>query len=451
MNIDSSEINNSNGARAPVNVLSEQEKFRSFIFFFSGQFASLFGSSIVMFAIIWWITDTTESAIFLSLASFLSFVPVLILIPITGVYADRWNKKHIIIIADFLQAVFTLGLIFLFSIGMANIYAVLFLILLRGICQAFHQPAIMSIIPYMVPQKYLAKVNSVSTFLSGMLLIISPVIAATLMAFLSIGQVYWVDIITFVIAVIPSIFLKFSVKKRKRKRKRKSKFIKEFKEGMGALKEIEGLISLLVLFAVESFFIAPFFILSTYFVNVTHSGSAFDVALVQASFQVGIVIGAIIVFTRKRWNKKVLTMVRMILLQLGGMLIILFSPFTAFLMIGGGRLIMGIGMALINSMVTTLIQTIITPRKQGRAMSIIMVISNSVIPLSMILSGFMAELFGIYLFFWACFIGTIVATVLGVFRTNILSIDNLVEEKMNEKNTPKSDTEEQEEVFYDKN
>jgi len=121
-----------------------------------------------------------------------------------------------------------------------------------------------------------------------------------------------------VIAVIPAIFLKFSFKKRKRRRKRKSKFKKEFKEGFAALKEVEGLISLLVLFAAVSFFVAPFFILSTYFVAVTHSGTALDVALVQALFQAGIIVGAIIVFTRKKWNKKVLTILRMIILLFVG-------------------------------------------------------------------------------------------------------------------------------------
>ena len=428
----------SSDEKTPEKLPTEQEKFRSFVLFLGGQFVSLFGSSIVMFAIIWWITVETGSALFLSFASFLSFVPIIVLIPFAGVYADRWNKKHMIIISDLLQAVFTLGLIILFAIDMANIVAVLLLILLRGICQAFHQPALMSIIPFMVPPKYLAKVNSVSTFLSGMLLIITPVVAASLMVFFSVGQVFWVDIITFVIAVIPSIFLKLQVKKRKKK----SKFKKEFKEGIEALKQIEGLLTLLMLFSVVSFFIAPFFILSAYFVNITHSGSEFDLALVQALFQGGVVIGAIIVFAKKNWNKKVLTIFIMSYMLLVGMLIILFSPIGAFLIIGIGRLIMGIGMAILNTMVTTLIQSIVAPRKQGRVMSIVMVITNSVIPLSMIISGFFVEILGIYLFFWLCVIGSVVVITIGVFNTNILSIDKFAKEKIEKLNASKVNTEE---------
>jgi len=81
-------------------------------------------------------------------------------------------------------------------------------------------------------------------------------------------------------------------------------------------------------------------------------------------------------------------------------------------------------------MVSTLIQSIIPPRKQGRAMSIIMVITNSVIPISMIVSGFFVEIFGIYLFFLLCVIGSIIVVPIGVFTTNILNIDKITEEKI---------------------
>ena len=84
-----------------VRLPTEKEKFVSFIFLMVGQMTSLFGSSIVMFAIIWWITVETKSAPILSIFSFLSFAPYLLLVPFTGVYADRWNKKKIIILMNF--------------------------------------------------------------------------------------------------------------------------------------------------------------------------------------------------------------------------------------------------------------------------------------------------------------------------------------------------------------
>ena len=425
--MEKSGLDNSNIKEPTEKLPTDQEKFRSFIFLLIGQLTSLFGSSIVMFAIILWITIQTESAPILSITYFLSFAPVIILVTFTGVYADRWNKKKIIIISDLCQAIFTLGLIFLFAIGAINIIFIFVLIAFRGICQAFHQPAIAAIVPFMVPQKYLSKINSVSYLLMGLLNIIAPVIAAFLMVFLTIGQILWVDIITFSIALIPSIFLKLPVDKRKRKKK--SKFKKDFKEGFSAFKKVEGLISLLIIFAGISFFAMPFFILTPYYITVTRSGTPFDLAFVSAFYQVGIVAGAIIVLIKKKWKKYVLTMVQLMYFQLLGIFFYLLSPEGAFWLLGIGPLILGLATAIINSLLMTLIQTIIPPRKIGRAMSILIVITSAVSPLGMILSGFFVDLIGIYAFFWLCVTFMAEIITIGVFFTKILNIDKISKEK----------------------
>ncbi|MFX1448052.1 MAG: MFS transporter [Promethearchaeota archaeon] len=408
---------------------TEREKFVSFIFLLIGQLVSLFGSSIVMFTIILWITLETESAPILSITSFLSFAPVIILIPFTGVYADRWNKKKIIIISDLSQAIFTLALIILFFIGAINLVPILVLIVLRGIGQAFHQPAISAIVPFMVPQKYLSKINSVSFLLMGLLNIISPIIASFLLTFLTIRQVLWIDIITFSIALIPSIFLKLPIDKRRRKKK--SKFVSDFKEGLLAFKKVEGLISLLIVFAGISFFGIPFFTLTPYYIEVTRSGTPFDLALVMAFYQLGIAAGAITVMIKKKWKKYVLTMIQLMYFQLLGIFFYLLAPAGAFLLLSIGPMILGFATAIINSLLMTLIQTIIPPRKQGRAMSILIVITSAVSPLGMILSGFFADLLGIYAFFWLCVVLLSVIITIGVFFTKILSIDKINIEKMN--------------------
>ncbi|NVM19350.1 MAG: MFS transporter [Candidatus Lokiarchaeota archaeon] len=421
-------IINSNNKDLTENLPTDQEKFRSFIFLLIGQLTSLFGSSIVMFTIILWITIETKSAPILSITSFLSFAPVIILIPFTGVYADRWNKKKIIIISDLSQAIFTLGLIIMFLVGAINLIPILVLIVLRGFGQAFHQPAIAAIVPFMVPQKYLSKINSISFLLMGLLNIISPIIASFLMTFLTIGQILWIDIITFSIALVPSVFLKLPIDKRRRRKK--SKFVKDFKEGLSAFKKVEGLISLLIIFAGISFFAIPFYILTPYYIEVTRSGTPFDLALVMAYYQGGIVAGALIVMIKKKWKKYVLTMIQLMYFQLLGIFFYLFAPEGAFWLLGIGPLILGFATAIINALLMTLIQTIIPPRKQGRAMSLLIVITSSVAPIGMILSGFFADLLGIYAFFWLCVILMAEIVTIGVFFTKILSIDKITKDKM---------------------
>ena len=90
--------------------------FRSYLTFWSGQLVSLLGSSVAQFVIIWWITLKTESALYLSLASLLGFAPMIILSPFAGVFVDRWSRKRLIGIVDFLQALATVALILMFSL-----------------------------------------------------------------------------------------------------------------------------------------------------------------------------------------------------------------------------------------------------------------------------------------------------------------------------------------------
>lgn len=90
------------------------QTFRSYIFFWSGQLFSLLGSSIVQIVLIYWIFFETGSLTMVSLASFFSFLPIFILGPLAGVFADRWNRKLLIGLSDFCQALTTFSLVLLF-------------------------------------------------------------------------------------------------------------------------------------------------------------------------------------------------------------------------------------------------------------------------------------------------------------------------------------------------
>jgi hypothetical protein len=74
----------------------DNQTFKRYLLFWSGQLVSLFGSSVSSFVIIWWITLETGSALYLSLSSLIGFAPMIVLAPVTGVLADRWNRKILI-------------------------------------------------------------------------------------------------------------------------------------------------------------------------------------------------------------------------------------------------------------------------------------------------------------------------------------------------------------------
>ncbi len=115
-----------------------KKTYRSFYVFQSGQVISLLGSSIVEFVIIWWITIETESAVFLSIATFLALIPQIVITPFAGVLADRHSRKVIIFTADSSQAILTGVLLVIFLFSVPNIAVVLIIETLRSVFQAFH-------------------------------------------------------------------------------------------------------------------------------------------------------------------------------------------------------------------------------------------------------------------------------------------------------------------------
>jgi len=270
-----------------METMPSKKSFKNYLYFWSGQLFSLFGSMVVYFVIIWWVTEETQSPVYLALGSFFFIICQVIFMPIAGVLADRLNRKVIIVVADSLQAVTTLILLVLFSMNLANVWTVLIFISIRSIFQAFHLPAVNSIIPVMVPKENLSRINGINFLFTGVVQIIAPLIGATLMILVPINTILWVDVITFFIALIPLLLIKIPSVENHGEKVEKKSFLREFKQGLQTIKVIPGLVTIIFLSMLLNFLIRPFDTLMPYYINVFHGGSATHLAIVLVFFQGG--------------------------------------------------------------------------------------------------------------------------------------------------------------------
>ncbi|NHK31002.1 MAG: MFS transporter [Asgard group archaeon] len=369
-----------------------QSNLKGFMFFWSGQIISILGSTIVQFVITWWITVETESPLLLSLSMFIGFIPTIILTPIAGVFVDRWNKKAIIGIVDFLQAAVTVILVFLFKFNFVTVPILLIFLAARGIFQAFHGPAVSALIPIMVPKKHLTRVNSLDYFFNSIVFLIGPIVAAFIYKLLPIHQLLWIDAITFVIAVIPLIFIKIpKIEKEILKEKEKKSFFADFKEGFSFIKEKKGLLPLLSAFTGSNFFVMPLFTLINLFIYSTHSGGETNLAIVMAFNQAGTIAGSILFIIWKGFKKKVNGVILGLLVIYVGFIFATFTPTGLFWFMGIGFLITGFGLPMANISSQTIWQSIVPKDKLGRVMSVRLAIAQFTAPLAMILSGLIAN------------------------------------------------------------
>ena len=403
--------------------LANKNSFKSYMYFWSGQLFSLFGSMVVYFVIIWWITEETQSPVYLAIGSFFFIICQVIFMPIAGVLADRLNKKVIIIVADSLQAVTTLVLLVLFQLNLANVWIVLIFISVRSIFQAFHLPTVNSIIPAMVPKENLSRINGINFLFTGVVQIIAPLTGATLMILFPINTILWVDVITFFIALIPLLLIKIPSVENHGENDEKKSFVREFKLGFKTIKVIPGLVTIIFLSMLLNFLIRPFDTLMPYYINVYHGGSATHLAIVLVFFQGGMICGALLTSIKKTWNSKMKVIFGCIFILMMGYGIMALAPPGGYLVIGIGGVAMGLTLPIINALYQTFIQTVVPADKMGRITSIDNSLSMSISPIATLLSGPLAEIFGVGNLFLYCAILGIIVTILIWNFTSIKTVD----------------------------
>ena len=180
---------------------------RNIILFLSSQTITLFGSSLVQYAIMWHITLTTESGLMMTLYILCGFIPTFILSPVAGVWADRYNRKILIVLADGLIAIATLILAILFLMGFDAIWLLFIIAAIRAFGTGVQMPAVGAILPQIVPKDKLTKVNGINGSIQAIIMFVSPMVSAALLGFTTIEVIFFIDVITAAIANVTLAFL----------------------------------------------------------------------------------------------------------------------------------------------------------------------------------------------------------------------------------------------------
>ncbi|HUU77867.1 MAG TPA: MFS transporter [candidate division Zixibacteria bacterium] len=422
----------------------EKKRFRHFIYFFSGQQISILGSSVVSFVLIWWITETTQSELMLGLASLCSLGPYLLVAPFSGVIADKANRKMLLLVVDALQASFTIVLTIIFMFfydpnsstnNIPFLIGSIFVTLgLRGAMQAFHSPTVGAMVPTMVPEKHLSRMNGLAYLISGVINVGGPAIGAVLLGVFGISLTMWIDVITFSIAVIPLIFIKIpSISKEARKER--PPFFTEFKEGISTIKDIKGLFALIFIATLINFFLSPLSTLLPIFVNKVHGGNKENYALVVGILQAGMIVGGLFMTFFKGFKNKIRTAIILVGVMFLGQALLYVVPTT----INGRFWIIGVLLFLAiltnpaaNVSLSTSLQVIVPKDKMGRVSSVLGFMSMAITPFGNFLSGLIGEFVPIGILFLASSIIGIVIMFGIYYLSSAKNLDKEISRKIEE-------------------
>lgn len=372
-----------------VNNNLKENWLKNIILFLSSQTVSLFGSSLVQYAIMWYITLETESGLMMTLYIICGFIPTFLLSPVAGVWADRYNRKMLIMVADGLIATATLILAILFLMGYDATWLLFVMAAIRAFGTGIQTPAVGAILPQIVPKDKLTKVNGANGSIQAIIMFVSPMVSAALLATTSIEIIFFIDVITAVIAIVTLLaFLKISTHE-KAAEKHTTSYFSDFKQGLQYVNNHAFLKTFFLYFAVFFVLMAPAAFLTPLQVTRTFGDDVWRLTAIEIAFSIGMMIGGGVIASWGGFPNKVKTMALSSLIMGICTFALGIAPiFWIYLMF---MALFGVAMPIFNTPTTVLLQEKIEEDYLGRVFGVMGMVSTSMMPIGMLIFGPIAD------------------------------------------------------------
>ncbi|MEO8357130.1 MAG: MFS transporter [Chloroflexota bacterium] len=386
-----------------------------------GQALSLLGSQLVQFAIIWYLTQKTNSATTLAIASLMGLLPQVILSPFIGTWVDRGNRRLILIFADTTVAVATLVLVLLFAFNLTQIWHIYAMLFVRAVAGGFHQSAFGASVVLLVPKEQLARLQGFTQALNGALNIISAPLGAFLYAALPMQGILSIDVVTAFLAILIVFFTR--IPQPPRDAALNATFFQDLAAGFRYIIAWRGLLIVLAMVMVINFFYSAAESLTPLLISKHFNGDVQALGIWQAIFATGTILGGVLLGAWGGFRKRVMTS-QMGLIVLGiGTMVIGFAPAKLFWLALAANTLTGLILPMTNGSYGAILQSVIAPEMQGRVFAFIMSAAMLVSPLGLVIAGPISDALGIQLWFWVAGIVCAVMGVLGFFIPDVMHME----------------------------
>jgi DHA3 family macrolide efflux protein-like MFS transporter len=370
-----------------------------FLTIWGGQALSLFGSRLVQFALIWWLTKTSDSATVLALAGLMAYVPMVFLGPFAGALVDRWNRRRVMIFADTSIAAATAVLAILFAIGRAHVPLVYGVLFVRAVGGAFHWPAMQAATTLMVPEEQLARVAGLNQTLRGLAMVLSPPLGAVLLELLHVQGILAIDVITAALAVTPLLFIRIPEVSDRAGGPTATSAVEGLREGLRFVARWRGVVLLIGALALMNFVVNPAFVLLPLYVTRVLDGGALHLGALQGTFGIGFVLGGILLSVWGGFRRRIVTALLAVAVMGVGIVVLGIAPHGWLLLVGGALFVVGLMEPIANGSIVATLQASIPERMQGRAFAFLGSATQAVVPLGLALAGPLSDRHGIQLWF----------------------------------------------------
>ena len=364
-------------------------KSRTVLFLIS-QCVTLFGSTLVQMAIVWYVTLNTSSGVWVAAFSICSYLPQFLMSFIGGVWADRYSRKRLIIGADISIAAVT----FIMMLAMPFIREEKFLLggllvmsIIRSVGAGIQTPAVNAVIPQLVPESQLMRFNGINATMQSLVQFAAPAAAGLLLSLSTLQSTLIIDILTavFGVGILSCVLIP-----KQRSIEKSASVIKDMRMGIHFAFSDKLIRKLLIVYGLFTFLCVPAGFLAGLLVNRVYGNTYWYLTAVELIGFFGMIMGGLLMSLWRGFKSRVNTLV--FGLFIFGIMAVgmgLTKKFILYLIL---MALYGVALTIVQTSITTLIQENVKSLMQGRIFGLMGSMYSGFIPIGMVIFGPMADI-----------------------------------------------------------
>lgn len=394
-----------------------------FFVLWSGQALSLLGSRVASFALVWWVTQQTGSAVALTTLTLMFFLPQIFLGPVAGALIDRWPRRRVLLAADATTALTSGLLAVLFWLDALQLWQIYVASFVGSLAGAFHFSAMTASTSLMVPSSQLTRVQGANQMLQGLMTVAAPPLGALAVAVLPFAAIMGIDVVTAVFAITPLLLIAIPQPvSASAGAASSSNLWGEVRAGLAYIWQWPALLWITLLAMGVNLMAAPIGALLPLLVTKHFQGGALQLAWLELMLGVGMLAGGVLLGVWGGFRRRIL-MFPVGLLGVGlaslGLGLVPANLFGLALICSFG---FGLTSSMLNGTLMAALQATVDPAMQGRVFTVLNSGASAAAPLGLLAAGPLAERWGTSLWFTA---GGLVILLVGVIAFGMPTIFTL--------------------------
>lgn len=370
-----------------TNSVARQKNFNSFLVMWVGEMISSIGSGLSAFGISVFVFQMTKTATSVSLVTFFSFVPAIVLSPFAGLLADRYNRRFLMIIGDLFSAGILLVMWLLMINDTIQLWQICFCIGINSAFVSLIDPCYRATITDLLTEADYARASGLIQLASSAKFLLAPLIAGFFLVFTSVTTLIMLDIVTIFFTIGTLAYVKKNTVIPKLSREINKNVLEDLKVGWDVISQERGILTLILVMSAVTLFVG--FVETLFTPMLLTYIPVQTLGLIQSIGAVGMLISSIAtgVFNANQHIRKNM----IISLGFAGIFISLVGVTTNVILIALLLFLFFFTLPFINTGMDVLIRNSVSNETQGRVWGLVSVISQLGYVVAYGLSGVLAD------------------------------------------------------------